>query len=31
MKHDNNHGKDGKTHCDNQMCCWGPKGSRRER
>lgn len=29
MKIDNNHGKDGKTHCDNQMCCWGPKGSRK--
>ena len=23
------HGKDGLTHCANQLCCWGPAGSRR--
>lgn len=26
---DGNHGKDGFTHCWNQMCCWGPMGSRK--
>ncbi len=25
---DGEHGRDGYTHCGNQRCCWGPRGSR---
>lgn len=25
---DENHGRDGYTHCGDQQCCWGARGSR---